>query len=145
MHRRNVTRTGRLAVGVVAVMVLLVGCMSQDQDQAFQALNHDRNVNGMGSLAYSEMLKNKAQGWANHLAAVGSLSHSNLTDGIYGCWRSLGENVGYGPSIGAVENAYMNSPGHRANILSWSFAYTGTGVAWRGSTVYTVQEFMQPC
>ena len=126
-------------------MVLIVGCTSPQQDQVFQALNHDRNVYGMGSLGYSEMQRNKAQGWADHLAAVGYLSHSNLPDGVSGCWRSLGENVGSGPSIGVIENAYMGSSGHRANILNPYFRYAATGVAWRGSTVYTVQEFMQPC
>lgn len=138
-------KLGKLAAAAVAVILLVASCASPQQDQALQALNRDRNYNGLRSLAWSPMLQRKAQGWADHLASVGSLSHSNLTDGIGGCWRSIGENVGYGPSVEAVESAYMNSPGHRANILNNGYGFAATGVAWRGGTVYTVQEFLTAC
>ena len=43
-------------------------------------------------------------------------------------YNSAGENLaGNSTNSGAV-NAWMNSPGHRANILNSSFNYTGIGV-----------------
>ena len=39
-------------------------------------------------------LTRKAQAWAEHLARIGRLEHSNLSAGISYRWRSLGENVG---------------------------------------------------
>ena len=43
---------------------------------------------------------------AENLARQGTLYHSNLTDGIKVRWCSLGENVGMGPSVDAVEKAF---------------------------------------
>ena len=54
----------------------------------------------------------------------------------------LGENVGHGPSVAAIEQAFMNSPGHRANILNPEFNWAGTGVSVAADgTVYLVQVF----
>ena len=47
-----------------------------------------------------------------------------------------------GPSVDAIEQAFMNSPGHRANILNPEFNWAGTGVSVSGNgTVYLVQVF----
>jgi hypothetical protein len=43
-------------------------------------------------------------------------------------WQALGENVGYGPSAGSIESAFMASPEHRANILG-NYTQIGVGVA----------------
>lgn len=61
-------------------------------------------------------------------------------------YRMVGENLYYG-SIGTPEdavNSWMNSPGHRANILRPNFTHLGVGVAVddRGVT-YSAQLFMQ--
>ena len=87
----------------------------------------------------------KAQAWAERLASDGYLHHSNLTDGIHVRWCSLGENVGMGPTVTAVEQAYMASSGHRANILATRWNGVGVGYAKRGNTVYTVQVFIKTC
>lgn len=134
-----------LLVAAIAVTALLAGCTSPQAQEATARLNADRGAYGLAPLVSSDMLNAKAQMWAQVLAGQDTLFHSNLTDGIGGCWRSLGENVGYGGSIATVESSYMNSPPHRANILSSSYRYVGTGVAWNGNMVFTVQEFMQPC
>lgn len=57
-----------------------------------------------------------------------------------------GENIAAGqPSPQAVVNAWMQSPGHRANILNKNYTQIGCGVAFGGSyTVYWTQEFIQP-
>jgi uncharacterized protein YkwD len=44
-------------------------------------------------------------------------------------WSTWGENVAYGyRTARAVMRAWMNSPGHRANILNPSFRHVGVGV-----------------
>ena len=139
------TRPLRMVAGLLLTGMLVVACNSAVNDAGLAALNADRNHNGLGSLALDQMLQTKAQLWAENMAAKNTLYHSNLEDGITGCWRMIGENVGYGPSIAAIENAYMNSPHHRANILNTQYTRSAVGVAWRGNTVFTVQEFLQPC
>ncbi len=145
MIRNRAPRAVTLLIAVVGVASLLAGCMSPDASQAMDRMNADRAANGMHPLINNEMLNQKAQAWADRLASQNTLYHSNLPDGISGCWRSLGENVGYGGSVAIVENAYMNSPGHRANILNTNYQYAGMGVAYNGPLVFTVQEFMQGC
>lgn len=42
-------------------------------------------------------------------------------------WSTLGENVGVGATVGSLFKAFMNSPGHRANILYSRFNHIGVG------------------
>jgi uncharacterized protein YkwD len=136
----------RLACVAIAAVVLLSACFTvTEPQQALDAMNADRNANGVASDPMSGMLMYKAQAWADRLARENTLYHSALTDGISGCWRSLGENVGYGRSIGEVEQAYMASPHHRENIVNRNFNYAAVGVAHNGDRVFTVQVFLQSC
>jgi uncharacterized protein YkwD len=57
-------------------------------------------------------------------------------------YRLAGENIAYGySSAGSVHNAWMNSKGHRDNILRSSFRYAGVGHCTKGSTNYWVVLF----
>jgi uncharacterized protein YkwD len=51
-----------------------------------------------------------------------------------GCTWSVGENIAWGTQkLGtpqAIVKAWMNSPGHRANILNRRFEHVGVGVEW---------------
>lgn len=43
-------------------------------------------------------------------------------------YKSAGENIAANSSNSGAVNAWMNSSGHRANILSSNYNYTGIGV-----------------
>ena len=64
--------------------------------------------------------------------------------GEYGVsYRSAGENIASGQTTPAeVVNAWMNSEGHRANILGESFTSLGVGVYKNGSSYTWVQLFI---
>ncbi|MBV8929616.1 MAG: hypothetical protein JO152_10875, partial [Mycobacteriaceae bacterium] len=62
-------------------------------------------------------------------------------DGISGNWTTLGENVGVGPDVDGVHRAFMNSPRHRAGILSPRYHSMGIGIAVRNGMVFIAQEF----
>lgn len=130
---------------VLAAMSILTGCLRSQQSQVQSELNADRKANGLRTLATQVDAQRKAQAWAEKLARENTLYHSNLPDGIRVKWCSLGENVGYGPSVPAVEDAYMNSPGHRANILNTKWNGVGVGYATNGKRVFTVQVFIKTC
>jgi len=62
-------------------------------------------------------------------------------------FTSAAENIAFGqPTAAAVMNAWMNSPGHRANILNPNFTQMGAGVARRGATgpFFYTQMFIRP-
>ena len=142
---RTPRRLVRGVVAAVAMITLLAGCLSTSQQTALNALNRDRKSYGLATLRTNSTIQKKAQAWAEQLARDNYLHHSVLTSGVPSCWRSLGENVGYGGSIGQIEVAYMNSPLHRANILNRSYTMSGVGVASRGNRIFTAQVFMGGC
>ena len=58
-------------------------------------------------------------------------------------YYAAGENIAYGyPSPEAVMNGWMNSPGHRGNILDPDFKYIGVGVYEEYAMLYWTQIFI---
>ncbi|MBX3312801.1 MAG: CAP domain-containing protein [Actinobacteria bacterium] len=143
----------RLGLAVVAAAAALTSTacepakvtITHQQWVVKDEMNRDRRGAGLWNLPSHYDATKKAQAWAEKLARDGRLSHSNLPDGINSRWCALGENVGYGSSVAAIEDAYMRSSGHRANILSRRWNAVGTGFAKKDGRVYTVQVFIQTC
>jgi uncharacterized protein YkwD len=147
MAPRTATPTKRrlVIVALVASLSLLTACLGSAQTQVLTELNADRTAAKLRTLPTQADAQRKAQAWAEKLARENKLYHSTLSDGIKVRWCSLGENVGYGPSIAAVQDAYMKSPGHKANILNTKWNGVGVGYAKNGNRVYTVQVFIKTC
>jgi uncharacterized protein YkwD len=105
-----------------------------------QAVNADRAAAGLGPLAWNDQLYGLAQNHANEIAASGTLWHSDLAGWIsapwMSGWRSLGENLAQGsPGMTAsqIEDMWMGSGPHRANILNGGFNSIGVGVTVDGA------------
>lgn len=137
-------------VGLFALLGTTAGCESTsvDRGEVIRLVNQSRTNAGLRPLKENFKLDLKADKWAQHLRDVCDLSHSRLDDGAPDEWLKLGENVGYGGSIEIVHNAYLNSPGHRANIMDPAYTSMGAAAVWGtcpdGSRrVFTVQEFMK--
>ena len=146
MMARNIPRRSiQVAALALALVLAFSGCMSDGQTTVQNEMNTDRKASRLAALPTHDQLNAKAQAWAEKIARDGKLSHSTLSSGVPSCWRSLGENVGYGSSAAAVEDAYMKSKGHRDNIMNPKWKYVGVGFATAGGRVYTVQVFMQGC
>jgi uncharacterized protein YkwD len=126
-----------------------VSCESTPADRAevLRLVNQSRAEAGLPPLKENLTLAIKADNWARHLRDKCDLEHSRLADGAPKEWRKLGENVGYGGSIAQVHQAYLNSPGHRANILDPAYTSMGTAAVWGECDgyrrVFTVHEFMK--
>ena len=140
---RRTIRTAAAAAGVALLVGLGAAC-TPEANHAANLVNQTRAANGLPALQFNTMLYLKAQGWADHLARQGYLSHSRLADANWSTtWTKLGENVGVAYSIEGVHNAFMNSPSHRANIVDRSYNKIGTGVhVSADGRVWVVQEFM---
>jgi len=132
------------ALAALAICVALVAASCNMNGQAWEAsllLNNERTDRGMLELTLEASLNAKAQAWAETMAAKGSVSHSNLADGIPAGWGRLGENVGWGRSVQEAHDLFMASPRHRAAILDPRFSSFGTGVSVRDGRYYVVQVF----
>lgn len=103
-------------------------------------INRDRARYGLAPLAWNSCLYNVALANARRMASAEVMSHAN---GVYqdlGCHigNRSGENVGYytlGANDSIINNAFMNSPEHKANILgpyhyvatAWAIGANGYG------------------
>lgn len=144
--RRGASRRGLRSVGalvLVAVLVVMGASCTKNVEslQSVQLANGERNARGIRGLVIDDTLVEKAQAWAEHMAAVGGISHSRLTDGAGSNWRILGENVGVAGSVAEVNRLFMNSAPHRANILNGAYNRIGTGVAVVGGRYFVAQVF----
>ena len=113
-------------------------------------VNQARAENGLSALSLNDSLSAVAQKKAEDMKNNNYFSHTSPT---YGSpfdmiknagisYRSAGENIAMGQKTAeAVFNAWMNSSGHRANILSSKFTQMGIGVT-DGSARYWSQMFI---
>lgn len=131
-------------VPALCLSLMAASCTSSDQNTVFNQVNASRTSRGVRAMGENMWLANFAQQWAEFMASTCTLGHSqNYASANPYNWRSLAENVGRGTSLASVHTAFMNSPGHRANILNPNFNYLGTGVAYGCGYVWVVHEFMQ--
>lgn len=116
--------------------------------QVAELVNRERESNGLSPLVYRSDLQPAADTRANEIVSVlshtrpdGSSCFTVIGEDVF--YSALGENIAAGyRSAEAVMNGWMNSPGHRANILSDSFTGIAVGLVSDGGTRYWVQLFI---
>ena len=110
--------------------------LSADELEVFNLINQQRTANGLVSLKIDNELQNVARIKAKDMVNNNYFSHTSPTYGSpfdmiksFGItYKTAGENIaGNSTNKGAVD-AWMNSSGHRANILNSSYNYTGVAV-----------------
>jgi len=110
-----------------------------------QAVNAARASASLPGYAFAGDLAAVAGAWAGQLAGSGVLAHNPALASQVSGWSALGENVGYGPTADAVHQAFMNSAGHRANVLSARFSQVGIGSATSpDGRLWVVEVFRAP-
>jgi len=99
------------------------------EKQVMELVNEQRAANGVAKLAWDDSLANAAGQRAKELTQLFSHTRpdgSRALDMISFSYR--GENIAAGyPNPESVMNGWMNSPGHRSNILYTHFSKIGVG------------------
>ena len=113
-----------------------------DEASFVQRINDARAAAGVHALQVRDDLTQFARRHSQRMADAGTIYHSSSFNSIDG-WTIVGENVGTGPSVKDVHNAFMNSPHHRENILYRDYNQVGIGVAWAAGTVYVTEVFVR--
>ena len=91
--------------------------------------NKQREYKGRVGLDLDKTLINYAQKHAEWMARKNNLNHSDISV-LMGKYHTAGENIAWNQEDEEeVTNSWMNSSGHRANILNRSFSKVGFGVA----------------
>jgi uncharacterized YkwD family protein len=123
--------------------------ISAFESRVIDLTNEQRRKNGLSILQPDTALSNVAQAKSNDMQAKNYFSHTSPTYGSpfdmmrdFGVsYRSAGENIAMGQqSAEEVVNAWMNSEGHRKNILSPNYTHIGVGHTGQGN--YWTQMFI---
>ncbi len=147
----------RRVVGIIAAFILLAGLVVGVPAERAEAgtvdaaaevdfvgrINALRQGWSQRPLQQHTVLINKARGWAQTMANAGHIYHSNLPSGVTVQWSVLGENVGVGPSVASLHDAFVRSSGHLHNLLDPRFNYVGVGVVRQGGRMWVSEVFMQ--
>ena len=110
--------------------------MTADEKEVFDLINKQRTQNGLSALKLDTETLRVARIKAQDMVDNNYFSHNSPTYGspfqmlnsFKISYKTAGENIAGNSSNSSAVTAWMNSSGHKANILNSSFNYTGIGV-----------------
>lgn len=132
--------------------------LAEVEQQIFNDVNKEREKQGLKPYTYSQQLQDYARDKSYDMGQKGYFSHEDkkgklMSDQIKQddlTFKSWGENIAYvsgttDPTKLATEfmKVWMNSEGHRDNILSTNFKEIGIGVYEKDGKVFATQEFWE--
>ena len=135
--------------GQILQIPQLESTVSSYESEVIRLVNEIRQQNGLRPLAANWELSRVARYKSQDMRDNGYFSHNSPTYGTpfqmlsaFGLsYRTAGENIAKGyASPQAVVNGWMNSSGHRANILNASYTQIGVGYVAQGN--YWTQMFI---
>lgn len=124
---------------------LAAGADSGTEAEFLAKINASRANAGLGPLSVDGGLVSHARNHTADMMAAGEIYHSSGGElGAAGGtgWDKMGENVGKGQSPSSLHEAFMNSPGHKANILG-DYNYVGIGTGSQDGYLYVTVVFMK--
>jgi len=109
---------------------------AKDEAAMLVLLNHERTTRGLSALTLNLKTRAVARNYSADMFARGYFSHINpegknpfdrmKAGGVQ--YGSAGENLALAPTLQLAHTGLMNSPGHRANILSPNYRTVGIGI-----------------
>ncbi len=139
-----------LTIVLLASLATVSLGLSAGADSASEAgflakINASRSANGLAPLSVDGGLRSHARVHTQDMMDAGNIYHSTSAElkaaGGSG-WSKLGENVGRGGTVDSLHTAFMNSPGHKANILG-DYNYAGVGTGTLEGVLYVTVVFMK--
>lgn len=126
------------------------------EQRIVERINDARSEAGLPPLQPHPLVAEAARAHSEEMARLDYFAHESptpasrrFTDRLKQAgaqsFGAAAENIAKGsyggdPAAGIVQS-WMDSPGHRENILSERYLYTGVGVAMRGGTLWSTQVF----
>ena len=125
---------------MAAIQIIIRGLTlsgySADEKELLSLINAQRKAYGLPELSFDSELQRVAKAKAQDLVANNYFSHTSPTYGSpfdmmksFGItYKTAGENIAGNSSLSGAVDAWMNSTGHRENILNNAYNYTGIGI-----------------
>lgn len=124
---------------------LAAGADSATESQFLSKINATRAANGLGALTTDGGLTAHARNHSQQMMDADGIFHSTsgeLAAAAGSGWAALAENVGRGGTVESLHTAFMESAGHRKNILG-DYNYVGIGTGTRDGRLYVTVVFMR--
>lgn len=110
--------------------------MNSDEKEVFDLINKQRINNGLQALKEDGEVQKVARIKAQNMVSNNYFAHESPTYGtpfqmlkkFNISYKTAGENIAANSSNSSAVTAWMNSSGHKANILNSNYNYTGIGV-----------------
>lgn len=125
---------------------------SKEQLEVLNLVNKERKANGLKPLTLNKELSNVANIKSRDMIEKGYFDHTSPTYGspfdmmkkFNISYNTAGENIAMGQKTPSeVMNSWMNSSGHRANILNSTYTELGVGIQKDSNgTIYWTQMFI---
>ena len=114
----------------------VTNAMNSDEKEVFDLINKQRTNNGLSALKEDAEVQKVARIKAQDMVSNNYFAHESPTYGtpfqmlknFKISYKTAGENIAANSSNSSAVTAWMNSSGHKANILNSNFNYTGIGV-----------------
>lgn len=126
---------GRILKACICCLMVVASTSCADaKDDVLKALlsehNRYRTERGLEPLTIDGRLCGYAQAHSESMASKGHLVHSSMSElAAFAGNGNVGENIAWAQKTESeVCEAWINSPGHRANMLSKRFKKVGFGV-----------------
>ena len=90
-------------------------------------INGARDRHDKGRLKLDPQLSKVAMKQTKTMIKKNLLHHTPNLGNRVTHWSMLAENVGYGGTVGSLHTMFMQSSGHKHNILNGAYKYVGVG------------------
>ena len=121
-----------LLTGFLIAAVVAVPAAASPQDDAISQLNQLRQASGLPALQASESLHRSSTKYARRMIASKYFGHASRI-AASSAFDRIGETLelhsGWNPDPAQTISAWMNSPGHRAVLMSSAYRWVGMGIA----------------
>jgi hypothetical protein len=134
-----------LLTAILATTGLGLSAGASAEGDFLAKINAERSSRGLNTLSVDSGLASHARKHTQDMIDAGEIYHSSeaeLKAAAGSGWSQIGENVGRGGSVSSLHQAFMDSPGHRANILG-DYNYAGIGTGTSNGVLYVTVVFMK--
>jgi uncharacterized protein YkwD len=122
---------------------------NDSERQLFEALNRERAAHSLPVLQWDDALFKAARLHALRMINLNQLEHQlpnepNLEERLAAAgarFSVIAENIAFGPNPNTIHSGWMNSPGHRKNILDARLNSVGIAVVRGTGGLFAVQDF----
>ncbi|HEY7468314.1 MAG TPA: CAP domain-containing protein [Acidimicrobiia bacterium] len=145
LGKRQVLATLLVAVTAFFGVGLAAGADSGTEAEFLAKINATREAEGLGPMEVDGGLRSHARNHTQDMIDAGEIFHSSESELVAAGgkgWDRIGENVGRGQSPTTLHQAFMDSAGHRKNILG-DYNYVGIGTASSNGYLYVTVVFMK--